>query len=212
VLVEACIETVASAVAAERGGARRLELCANLADAGTTPSAGMIAAVKASGTIPVFVIIRPRGGGFVYSGSELDVMRRDIAEAQRLGADGIVIGALNDDGRVDDVRTRRLVAAAGALPVTFHRAFDATPDQSEALEALVACGVRRVLTSGGAATALEGADRLGALVAQSAGRIGVLAGGAIWKEQIPELAQRSGVTEIHVRWTRFARMPATNGS
>jgi len=209
VLVEACVETVDTAVAAERGGARRLELCANLADAGTTPSAGTIAAVKARVTIPVFVIIRPRGGGFVYSDSELDVMRRDIAEAQRLGADGIVIGVLRDDARVDEVRTRMLVAVAGGLPVTFHRAFDATPDQSEALETLVACGVRRVLTSGGAAAALEGADRLGALVAQAAGRIGVLAGGAIWKEQIPELVRRSGVTEIHVRWTRFAR---TNGA
>ena len=208
-LVEACVETVDTAVAAERGGARRLELCANLADAGTTPSAGTIAAVKARVTIPVFVIIRPRGGGFVYSDSELDVMRRDIAEAQRLGADGIVIGVLRDDARVDEVRTRMLVAVAGGLPVTFHRAFDATPDQSEALETLVACGVRRVLTSGGAAAALEGADRLGALVAQAAGRIGVLAGGAIWKEQIPELVRRSGVTEIHVRWTRFAR---TNGA
>jgi len=209
VLVEACVETVDTAVAAERGGARRLELCANLADAGTTPSAGTIAAVKARVTIPVFVIIRPRGGGFVYSDSELDVMRRDIAEAQRLGADGIVIGVLRDDARVDEVRTRMLVAVAGGLPVTFHRAFDATPDQSEALETLVACGVRRVLTSGGAAAALEGADRLGALVAQAAGRIGVLAGGAIWKEQIPELVRRSGVTEIHVRWTRFA---GTNGA
>jgi copper homeostasis protein len=207
VFIEACVETVASAVAAERGGAQRLEFCANLADAGTTPSTSTIAAVKARIAIPVFVIIRPRGGGFVYSDFELDGMRRDIAEAQRLGVDGIVTGVLRRDARVDEARTKMLVAEAGALPVTFHRAFDVTPDQSEALETLVACGVQRVLTSGGAPSALEGADQLRALVVQAAGRIGVLAGGSIWKEQIPELVRRSGVTEIHVRWTRFAQTP-----
>jgi copper homeostasis protein len=206
-LVEACVETVESAIAAEQGGAGRLELCANLADAGTTPSAGTIAAVKARVAIPVFVIIRPRVGGFVYSDAELDVMRRNIDAAQRLGADGVVLGVLRADTRVDEPRIQMLVAEAGALPVTFHRAFDGTPDQCDALETLMACGVSRVLTSGGAATALEGADRLGALVAQSAGRIGVLAGGGIWDEQIPGLVRRSGVREIHVRWTRFARTP-----
>jgi copper homeostasis protein len=204
-LIEACVETVASAMAAERGGAGRLELCASLCDAGTTPSAGTIAAVKARVAIPVFVIVRPRGGGFVYSDSELDVMRRDIEAARRLGADGLVIGTLGGDGRVDKRRTRTLVDEAGGLPVTFHRAFDFTPDQGDALEVLIACGVQRVLTSGGAATAIEGAGRIAALVAQAAGRIGVVAGGGIREESVQDLVRRSGVTEIHVRGTRLAR-------
>jgi len=210
VLVEACVDTVESAIAAERGGARRLELCASLADAGTTPSAGTIAAVKARVGIPVFVIIRPRGGGFVYGDSELDVMRRDVDAARRLGADGIVIGLLRDDARVDRRRTTQLVDAAAGLPVTFHRAFDLTANLGDALETLIACGVQRVLTSGGAPTALEGADALAALVARSAGRIGVLAGGGIREEHVQELVRRSRVDEIHVRGTRLARtrMPA----
>jgi copper homeostasis protein len=205
ILVEACVETVASAMAAERGGAARLELCASLCDAGTTPSGGTIAAVKARVGIPVFVIVRPRGGGFVYSESELDVMRRDIDAVQGLGANGVVIGVLRDDARVDERRTRMLVDAAGSLPVTFHRAFDFTPDRAGALETLIACGVRRVLTSGGAATAVEGAGALAELVAQSAGRIGVLAGGGIREENVQELVRRSGVAEIHVRGTRLVR-------
>ena len=210
-IVEACVETVESAIAAERGGAGRLELCASLADAGTTPSAGAIAAVKAAVRVPVFVIIRPRGGAFVYSDAEHDVMRRDIDAARRLGADGVVFGVLCPDARVDERRTRMLVACAAGLPVTFHRAFDRTPDQAVALEAIIACGVDRVLTSGGAPTAIEGVDQLAALVARSAGRIRVLAGGGIRPEHVQELIRRGGVDEIHVRGTRLARTEMTAG-
>src|SRR5687768_11521262 len=128
VLVEACVDSVASALAAERGGAGRVELCDNLFDGGTTPSAGMITAVKATVHIPVFVIVRPRGGGFVYSDAEIGVMRLDIEVARILGADGIVIGALTRDGQVDAAQLEPLVAAAGKLPVTFHRAFDLVGD------------------------------------------------------------------------------------
>ncbi|MGH7678494.1 MAG: copper homeostasis protein CutC, partial [Gemmatimonadaceae bacterium] len=163
VLVEACVDSVASALAAERGGARRLELCDNLFDGGTTPSAGMISAVKAAARIPVFVIVRPRGGGFVYSPEELAVMRLDIEAARMLGADGIVLGALTGDRRVERTALEPLIAAAGSLPVTFHRAFDLAQDQDEALEDLMRLRVGRVLTSGGAATALEGVERLSAL-------------------------------------------------
>src|SRR5579859_2777889 len=124
VLVEACVDSVASAVAAEAGGANRLELCDNLADGGTTPSAGMIAAVKARVAIPVFVIVRPRGGGFVYTADELDVMRRDVQAAKGLGVDGFVLGILTPRAAVDVPATRRLTQEAGGLPVTFHRAFD----------------------------------------------------------------------------------------
>src|SRR3954470_12639094 len=129
VLVEACVDSVASALAAERGGARRLELCDNLFDGGTTPSAGMLSAVKAAVRLPVFVIVRPRGGGFVYSDEEVMVMRLDIEAARMLGADGVVVGALTREASIDVERLRVLMAAANGLPVTFHRAFDLTRDQ-----------------------------------------------------------------------------------
>ncbi|MGI8497713.1 MAG: copper homeostasis protein CutC [Gemmatimonadaceae bacterium] len=205
ILVEACIDSVASALAAERGGAGRLELCAGLADGGTTPSAGMITAVKAHVTLPLFVIVRPRGGGFEHSEEELDVMHREISAAKELGVDGIVVGALRSDGRVHLEVTRALVEKAAPLPVTFHRAFDQTPDRAEALDDLVRCGVHRVLTSGGAATAMDGRDEIALLVARSAGRIQIMAGGGIREETVQAVVRRSGVREIHVRGTRLVR-------
>lgn len=204
-LVEACVDSVASAVAAERGGARRLELCDALFDGGTTPSAGMIAACRERVSIPLFVIIRPRGGGFVYSDDELDVMRRDIAAARGLGAHGVVIGALRPDGTVDPTRTRSLVEAAGDLPVTFHRAFDFTPDLGAALETLVVTGVTRVLSSGGAPTARDGAPALASLVRQAGKRMGVMAGGGVREDHVRALVDATGVREVHVRLTRLTR-------
>lgn len=207
ILVEACVDTVASALAAERGGAKRLELCDNLFDGGTTPSAGMISAVKAAVRIPVVVIVRPRGGGFVYTDDEVAVMRLDIEAARMLGADGVAVGALTRDALVDAERLRLLVAAAAELPVTFHRAFDLARDQGRALDALARCGVSGVLTSGGAASALDGADRIASLVRQAAGDIEVIAGGGIREENVCEVVRRTGVREVHVRGTRTARTP-----
>ncbi len=154
VLVEACVDTVASALAAEAAGAARVELCAGLAEGGTTPSAGLMALACERLRIPVFVLIRPRGGDFLYSEAEMEVMRRDIRQAKTLGARGVVLGVLRPDGHVDEARTRVLVDEARPMAVTFHRAFDVTPDASAALEALVALGIDRVLTSGQARTAL----------------------------------------------------------
>ncbi len=211
VLVEACLDAVDSARAAERGGAGRIELCDALFDGGTTPSAGMIAAVKVAVRIPVFVIIRPRGGGFVYSAAERDVMRRDVEAAVRLGVDGIVIGALRVDGAVDAGFVRALVAGAEGRPVSFHRAFDLVPDRAAALEALVDCGVSRVLTSGGALTALAGAESIAALVAQAGARLVVMAGGGVREAHVAELVRRSGVCEVHVRGTRLTRSGAVDG-
>src|SRR5688572_30643774 len=134
ILVEAAVDSVASAVAAERGGARRLELCDNLGDGGTTPSAGMISAVKAAVRIPVFVIIRPRGGGFVYTDVEVGVMRLDVEAARMLGADGVVVGALTREARIHVEQLRVLRDAAAGMSVTFHRAFDVVRDQESALE------------------------------------------------------------------------------
>ena len=207
VLVEACVDSVASAVAAERGGAGRLELCDNLADGGTTPSAGMISAVKAAVRIPVFVIVRPRGGGFVYSDVEAGVMRLDVEAARMLGADGIVAGALTRESRVHVGQVRALRDAAAGLPVTFHRAFDLIRDQEAALETLIAERVQRVLTSGGAATAIEGASAIGALVRRAAGQIGILAGGGVREENVQELVHRTRVQEVHVRGTRVIEIP-----
>ena len=205
VLIEACVDTVASAIAAERGGAGRLELCASLADAGTTPSAGMVAAVCDAVRIPVFAIVRPRGGGFVYADAELDVMRREIAALRTLGVDGLVIGALRADGRVDVPRTHELVDRAGGLPVTFHRAFDLAPDLDRALDDLVSAGVTRVLTSGGAASALAGVARIASLVARAGEAITVMAGGGLRETHVAEVVRRSGVREVHVRGTVLDR-------
>jgi copper homeostasis protein len=203
ILVEACVDSVESAIAAERGGAHRLELCDALFDGGTTPSAGMIAAVKAAVRIPVFVILRPRGGGFVYSDAEADVMRRDAEVAATLGADGVVVGALRQDARVDEGRTRALIDASRGLPVTFHRAFDLVRDRLEALDALASAGVTRVLTSGGSRNALVGADEIGSLVEAAGSRLIVVAGGGIREENVAEVVRRSGVREIHVRGTKL---------
>ena len=205
VLVEACVDSVESALAAERGGAGRLELCDALFDGGTTPSAGMIAACRERVSIPIFVIIRPRGGGFVYSEPELDVMRRDIVAARALGVDGVVIGALKPDGTVHEDETRALVDAAGDLAVSFHRAFDFTPNLDAALDTLIATGVTRVLTSGGAPTAHEGIPRLGSLVRRTQGRIVVMAGGSVREENVREIVNGSGIREVHVRLTRLTR-------
>lgn len=205
ILVEACVDSVDSCVAAARGGAGRLELCDALFDGGTTPSAGMIAACRERVSIPLFVLIRPRGGGFVYVESELDVMRRDIEVARSLGADGVVVGALRPDGAVDATATRSLVDAARGMPVTFHRAFDFVPDRTEALEALVANGITRVLSSGGAPTAAQGIAELTALVRQARGRIVVMAGGSVRVENIREIVSHTGVREVHVRLTRLTR-------
>jgi len=213
VLVEACVDSVASAVAAERGGARRVELCDALFDGGTTPSAGMIAACKEAVSIPVFVMIRPRGGGFVYGDTERDVMRRDIGVARELEADGIVIGGLLPNGEIDLALVTMLVEAARGLPVTFHRAFDLTPDLEASLEALAGAGVHRVLTAGGARTASEGASTLATLVRRAGSRVVVMAGGGVREENVRRLVSIAGVREVHVRLTRLTRgdAPPTRG-
>lgn len=205
VLVEACVDSVASCIAAELGGAGRLELCDALFDGGTTPSGGMIAACKEAASIPVFVIIRPRGGGFVYSDAERDVMKRDISIARDIGADGIVIGGLRDDATVDTDLVSELMDVAYDLPVTFHRAFDFTSDPGASLEALIDCGVQRVLTSGGAPSAAEGARTIADLVREAASRIVVMAGGGVREKNVRDLVASTGVKEVHVRLTRLVR-------
>jgi copper homeostasis protein len=203
ILVEACVDSVASCVAAERGGAHRLELCDALFDGGITPSAGKIAACKAAVSIPVIVMIRPRGGGFVYSDDERAVMRSDVIACRELGADGIAIGGLNADGSIDVSLVQELVDVANGMSVTFHRAFDFTPDLTASLELLISAGVNRILTSGGAPTAVEGADMIGSLVRQAGERAVIVAGGGIRVNNVRPLMVTSGVGEVHVRLTRL---------
>ncbi|HET9708635.1 MAG TPA: copper homeostasis protein CutC [Gemmatimonadales bacterium] len=183
-MLEACVDSVESALSAQAGGADRVELCDNLLEGGTTPSAGVIALCCARLRIPVHVLIRPRGGDFVYSDLELDVMRRDIAVARQHGAQGVVFGILLPDGAIDVPRTGALVAAARPLRVTFHRAFDFTADPDQALDDLIALGVDRLLTSGQAATALDGTGILARLVRRAAGRIAIAAGGGLSEENV----------------------------
>jgi copper homeostasis protein len=199
VLVEACVDTADDAAAAERAGAGRVELCANLVEGGTTPSLGAIAETRARLAIPVFVIVRPRAGDFLYSAGELAVMRRDILAAKELGADGVVLGVLTPDGTVDEERTAELVALARPMAVTFHRAFDLTRDPLEALDAVARAGADRVLTSGGAATAEEGIPVLAALVRRAVGRPVVMAGGGITGERVGRIVRETGVREVHAR-------------
>jgi copper homeostasis protein len=196
-LLEIAANSVASALAAQKGGADRIELCENLGDGGTTPSYGTIAISRDRLQIPVYVLIRPRAGDFLYAAAEVEVMCRDIEICVRLGCDGVVVGALDADGAIDMVVCRELIATAGSLGVTFHRAFDAARDSETALETVIALRCERVLTSGGHNSAPEGAESIAALIRQADGRIAIMPGGGIDLRNLPELARRSGAREFH---------------
>ena len=206
ILLEACLDSVPLARAAEAAGAKRIELCDRLDIGGTTPTAELIRAVAAAVRIPIFAIVRPRGGDFVYSASELDTMKRDAAVLAGLGASGMVVGILNANGTIDAARTREVMAAGNGLPTTFHLAFESVPDQREALETLVEIGVERVLTKGGGATAVDGVDGLRSLVNQAAGRIAIMAGGGVRENNVGEVVSRGGVREIHTRGLAVAEI------
>jgi len=185
-------------VAAQAGGADRVELCDNLLEGGTTPSAGCIKVARRGLKIGLQVIIRPRGGDFLYTPQELEVMREDIRTAKDLGADGVVIGCLTADGDIDQARTAELIELARPLNVTFHRAFDMCQDPQQSLEELVKLGVDRVLTSGQEASCLEGLELLAALQRQAAGRIIVMPGGGITPRNIQKIVAGTGVSEVHL--------------
>jgi copper homeostasis protein len=196
-ILEVCVDSVAAAVAAERGGAQRIELCSSLVEGGITPSPGLLAVVRSRVSLEIMAMIRPRGGDFLYSEEELEVMRNDIGHARELGADGIVLGLLDPYGRVDQERTRELVEQADPLPVTFHRAIDLCADPLECLEPIIATGATRILTSGAARSAVEGAACLRQLVAKAAGRIEIMAAGGITPATVHSVAASTGVREFH---------------
>lgn len=196
-LLEVAANSVASAFAAQEGGAGRVELCASLDEGGVTPSHGTVVLAREGLTIPLFVLIRPRAGDFVYDDHEIEAMLDDIAHCRTLGCEGVVVGALTPDGQIDRDACDRFLDEAQGMGVTFHRAFDLVDDQAAALESLVELGFDRVLTSGGMGSAVAGAGRIARLVAQAGQRISVMPGAGIEPGNIAALREATGAHEFH---------------
>ncbi|MGH3713699.1 MAG: copper homeostasis protein CutC [Micromonosporaceae bacterium] len=194
---EVCVDSVAGVRNAERGGAHRVELCSGLFEGGLTPSVGLVTAALAASRITTHVLIRPRGGDFCYDAAEREAMLTDISAVRDAGAHGVVVGALTPDGDVDVPLCRELVAAAGGLSVTFHRAFDLTRDPATALEDVIGLGVRRLLTSGQDRSALDGALLIQTLVRQAGDRLTVMAGGGVTPRNVRRIVVQTGVRELH---------------
>jgi copper homeostasis protein len=204
VIFEICVDSVAGVRAAGAAGAARVELCGDLLEGGITPSRGMIRRARTIAGIGLHVIIRPRGGDFLFDDDEFASMEADIDTAKAEKADGVVIGLLNADGTIDAVRTRTLISRARPLSVTFHRAFDMTPDPFAALETLIGLGVDRVLTSGQEATVLEGLPLIVELIRRAGDRIVVMPGGGITARNAERIVSAARPREIH-----FAAMETT---
>lgn len=199
VSLEVCANSVTSALAAQVGGAVRVELCDNLLEGGTTPSCGEILMARKLLHIKLYVLIRPRGGDFLYTDVEFDVIMADIRYCIEAGCDGIVIGMLNADGTVDKARCGEMVALARqwGLGVTFHRAFDMCADLFQALEDIIELGCERILTSGGKSSAMEGSGQIARLITQAAGRITIMPGSGISESNVASLVRFTGATEVH---------------
>jgi copper homeostasis protein len=196
--LEICVDSVESAINAQEAGADRVELCDNLVEGGTTPGFGTIVAARNNLTIGMNVIIRPRGGDFLYNDLEYDIMRRDIEVCGENGADGIVIGILRRDGSIDMERTSRLIQLAQPMSVTFHRAFDMCSDAEKGLEDIISSGADRLLTSGQRNTVTEGIELIQNLVNQAKNRIIIMPGGGINLSNIASIATRTGAKEFHL--------------
>jgi copper homeostasis protein len=196
-LLEVAANSVASAFAAQEGGAGRVELCASLDEGGITPSHGTIALAREGLSVPLYVLIRPRAGDFLYENAEIEAMLDDIVHCAELGCDGVVVGALTAEGEVDVEACRLFLRAAGSMGVTFHRAFDLVDDRSATLETLVDLGFERVLTSGGMPSAVAGAASIARLVAQAGGRIVVMPGAGIEPDNVASLRDVTRAREFH---------------
>lgn len=207
-IIEGCVDSHASAMAALRGGADRLELCANLPIGGTTPSPSLFCQVRRDCPIQINVLIRPRFGDFLYSASELEEMEEEIARFRDLGADGVVIGVLTPEGALDKERMSRLIRRAGQLHITLHRAFDMTQDPLSALETAVQLGCQTILTSGQAQSAPEGRELLRTLHIRASGRVDIMAGAGVNRENIQALFRDTGVRSFH---TSARRGPVDSG-
>jgi copper homeostasis protein len=207
-IFELCATSQAAAIAAERGGADRIELCSNLPVGGVTPDPLLLQSVLAAVSIPVHVLIRPREGDFVYSAAEFAQMRQQVEAAKAAGASGVAIGILLPDGRVDVGRTRELADLARPMSVTFHRAFDEAANLDEALEAVIATGADHLLTSGGAENVMAGADAIAVIRRQAGTRLGIMAGAGLRLENLSEIVLRTGVSCLHGSLTP---QPSDNG-
>lgn len=194
--LEICANSIRSAVAAQKGGAHRIELCDNMAEGGTTPSYGMISLCKKLLSIPIFPIIRPRGGDFLYTDEEFEVMKTDVIDCREMGCQGVVTGILKTDGSIDTQRCAELIALAKPMQVTFHRAFDRCNDLEKGLEDVIALGCERILTSGGETNAYDGIPVL-KILSKAAGRIGIMAGAGINEKNIAEIATKTGIKQFH---------------
>lgn len=199
VVLEICVESTDRAIAAERGGAHRIELCGDLSCGGITPNAGLIEATRKQLRIPIHVLIRPRAGDFYYSSTEFEIMQRDIRAAKELRVDGIVLGILNEEEQVDISRARKLVELARPLPVTFHRAFDLCryKDGNACLEAVIQTGAARILTSAGQDRVVDGVARIANLVRAAGNRIAIMPGGGVNAENVQQILQQTSAPEIH---------------
>jgi len=207
ITLEICLESIDSVIASERGGAQRVELCANLLEGGTTPSAGTLRAARERSSIAINVMVRPRGGDFLYTETEFASMQHDVRMAKDLGADGIVLGLLRADGTVDVDRTRQLVELAAPLPVTFHRAIDVSRDLLEALEAVVSTGAARVLTSGGQPSVADGAPMVAKMVEAAGDRIIVMPGCGITPDNVLSILETTGASEVHIALDEQVQSP-----
>ncbi len=196
--LEICVDSVESALNAQEAGADRVELCNDLIEGGTTPSMGTISSVRNNINIGVHVLIRPRGGDFLYTDAEYDVMRRDIDICGEAGVDGIVIGILEKSGEIDVERTAKLIESASPMSVTFHRAFDLCLDPKKGLEAVINAGADRLLTSGQAEKTEDGCELISQLIGKARERLIIMPGSGISESNIKLIAQRTGAKEFHL--------------
>jgi len=209
-ILEISVESVAAAMAAERGGAQRIEFCANAREGGTTPSDELLRAVRERVRLPILSMVRPRAGDFVYSDAVFEIMRRDIQAAKEFQMDGVVLGLLEADGRIDVERSAQLVEQARPLPVTYHRAFDESRDLQKSLEDVIKTGAARLLTSGGRRTAPEALGVLAELVRIAGERLIVMPGSGIHAGNIRKVARTTGAREFHAGLSSVIASPANN--
>jgi copper homeostasis protein len=196
-VVEVVVYNFESAMKAQQGGADRIELCANPAEGGTTPSYGVIELVRQHLNIDVYVMIRPRGGDFLYSIEEYHAMKKDIEACKKLSVDGVVFGVLEQDGRIDKEKCKKLISQARPMKVTCHRAFDMTPDPYEALEDCIESGFDRILTSGQHKQAILGVDVIAKLINRANGRIIIMPGAGVNENTAAEITAKTRAREIH---------------
>jgi copper homeostasis protein len=212
ILLEICCGSIDDAIESEKGGADRVELCSALFLGGLTPSIGTIQEAKSRLKIPIIVMVRPRGGGFCYTDAEFATMERDTTAAIEAGADGIVFGILQPDGKIDRHRSQRICKLIGDKQAVFHRAFDVTPDPFAALDELIDCGIARILTSGQKDTVPQGIDMIRKLVERAGDRIEILPGGGIHPYRVREIAEKTGCKQIHLTAWKTAKDLSTHAN